>query len=121
MCFQSAFCYRYIDDCVTPASNHEEAVFIQNKLNSQDPAIRFEIELPDDDDFLPFLSTKIKVIESGIVETGWYTKPANKGLMINERSRHPERMKQAIISNTIYTYTTICSTDALLKEAEHTY
>ena len=55
--------YRYIDDCTTPASSYEEAVFIQNKLNSQDPAIRFEIELPDDDGFLPFLNTKIKVNE----------------------------------------------------------
>ena len=113
--------YRYIDDCITPASNYEEAVFIQNKLNSQDPAIRFEIELPDDNGFLPFLNTKIKVNESGIVETGWYTKPANKGLMLNEKSHHPEHMKQASISNTINTYTTICSTDALLKEAEQTF
>ena len=30
-----SFYYRYIDDCITPASNHEEAVFIQNKLNGQ--------------------------------------------------------------------------------------
>ena len=30
-------------------------------------------------------------------------------------------MKQASISNTINTYTTICSTDALLKEAEQTF
>ena len=73
--------YRFIDNCITPASNYEEAVFIQNKLNSQDPAICFEIELPDDNGFLPFLNTKIKVNESGIVETGWYTKPANKGLI----------------------------------------
>ena len=56
-----------------------------------------------------------------IVETGWYTKPANKGLMLNEKSHHPEHMKQASISNTINTYTTICSTDALLKEAEQTF
>ena len=64
--------YRYIDDCITPASNPEEAVFIQNKLNSQDPAIRFEIELPDVDGFLPFLNTKIKVNESRCVETGYF-------------------------------------------------
>jgi hypothetical protein len=113
--------YRYIDDCITPASNPEEAVFIQNKLNSQDPAIRFEIELPDVDGFLPFLNTKIKVNESGCVETGWYTKPANKGLMLNERSHHPEHMKKACISNTINTYTAICSSDALLEEAEQTF
>ncbi len=102
---------RYIDDCLTPASNPEEATFIQNKLNSQDPAIHFEIELPDKDGFLPFLNTKIKVNESGIVETGWYTKSANKSLTLNKKSNHPEHMKQACISNTIQTYTAICSTD----------
>ena len=80
--------YGCIDDCITPASNHEEAVCIQNKLNSSDPAIRSEIELPGDDGFLPFLNTKIKVNESGIVETGWYAEPASKGLVLNEKS-HP--------------------------------
>ena len=113
--------FRYIDDCLTPASNPEEATFIQNKLNSQDPAIHFEIELPDKDGFLPFLNTKIKVNESGIVETGWYTKSANKGLMLNKKSNHPEHMKQACVSNTIQTYTAICSNDGLLEEAEQTF
>ncbi len=45
-------CYRYIDDCITPASGPDEAVKIQDKLNSQDPSIRFEIELPGKDGFL---------------------------------------------------------------------
>ena len=87
-----SFCYRYIDDFISSASNHEEAVFIHNKLNSQDLAIRFEIELSDDDRFLPFLNTKIIVNESGIIEARWYTKPANNGLMLNEKSHHPENI-----------------------------
>ena len=44
-----------------------------------------------------------------------------RNLMFNERSHHPEQMKQGSISNTINTYTTIYSTDALLKEAEQTF
>ena len=88
-------------------------------LNSQDPSIQFEIELPNEDGFLPFLNTKIKVNDSGTVETGWYTKPANKGLMLNAKSHHPEQIKRAtMIVNTITTYEAICSNDALLKEAE---
>ena len=66
--------YRYVDDCITPASGPDESVKIQDELNSQDPSIRFEIELPGEDGFLPFLNTKIKVNESGTVETGWHTK-----------------------------------------------
>ncbi len=110
--------YRYIDDCITPASSYTEAFKIQNVLNSQDPSIQFEIELSNEDDFLPFLNTKIKVNHSGTVETGWYTKPANKGLMLNAKSHHPEQIMRATIVNTITTYEAICSNDALLKEAE---
>ena len=39
-----SFYHRYIDDCITPASNHEKPVFILNKLKSQNPAICFQIE-----------------------------------------------------------------------------
>ena len=99
--------YRYIDDCITPASGPDEAVKIQDKLNSQDPSIRFEIELPGEDGFLPFLNTKMKVNESGIVETGWHTKSANKGIMLNAKSHHPEQIKRAAIGNTIKTCTSI--------------
>jgi hypothetical protein len=89
--------YRYIDDCITPASGPDEAVKIQDKLNSQDTSIPFEIELPGEDGFLPFLNTKVKVNESGTVETGWQTKSANKGIMLNEKSHHPEKIKRAAI------------------------
>ena len=113
--------YRYIDDCITPASNSEEAHKIQNHLNSQEPSIRYEIELPGKDGFLPFLNTKVKVNDSGLVETGWYTKPANKGLMLNAKSHHPEHVKRAVINNTISTYTSICSKGVLLQEAAESF
>ncbi|XP_028394455.1 uncharacterized protein LOC114518647 [Dendronephthya gigantea] len=113
--------YRYIDDCITPADNPNEAVKIQNQLNGQDPSIQFEIELPGEDGFLPFLNTKIKVNTSGTIETGWHTKSANKGLMLNAKSHHPEHIKRAAIGNTIKTYTSICSNDTLLQEAERKF
>ena len=39
-------------------------------------------------------------------------------LMLNKRSHDSEHMKQTSTSNAINTYTTICLTDALLKDAE---
>ena len=113
--------YRYFDDCIAPASSYEEAYKIQNHLNCQEPSIRYEIELPGEDGFLPFLNTKVRVNDSGIVETGWYTKPANKGLMLNAKSHHPEHIKHAVINNTINTYTSICSTNTLLQEATDSF
>ena len=113
--------FRYVDGRITPASSPEEAARVQDQLNSQEPSFRFEIELPGEDGFLPFLNTKLKVNESGTVDSGWYTKRANKGLMINAKSHHPEHIKTAAISNTINTYTSICSNDTLLHEAEITF
>ena len=108
--------YRYIDDCIAPASSSEEARQIQNHLNSQDSSICYEIELPGEDGFLPFLNTKVKVNDSGIVEIGWYTKPAIKGLMLNAKSNHPDHVKCAVINNTINTYTSICSNNVATCE-----
>ena len=113
--------YPYFDDCIAPASSYEEAYKIQNHLNCQEPSICYEIELPGEDGFLPFLNTKVRVNDSGIVETGWYTKPANKGLMLNAKSHHPEHIKHAVINNTINTYTSICSTNTLLQEATDSF
>ena len=82
---------------------------IQHHLNSHDPLIQFEIELPEQDGFLPYLNTKIKANTSGEVERGWYTNPAKKGFMLNAKSHHPEYIKRAVIDNTIKTYTSISS------------
>jgi saccharopine dehydrogenase-like NADP-dependent oxidoreductase len=41
--------------------------------------------------------------------------------MLNAKSHHPEQIKRAAIGNTIKTYTSICSTDALFEEAERTF
>ena len=95
-----------------------EAIRIQNVLNSQDPSIQFEIELHSEDGLLPFLNIKIKVNDQWTIETGWYTKPANEGLMLNEKSHHPEEVKKTTTSNTIATYEAICSNHTMPKEAE---
>jgi hypothetical protein len=45
-------------------------------------------------------------------------KSANKGIMLNAKSHHPEQIRRAAIGNTIKTYASICSTDALFEEAD---
>jgi predicted nucleic acid-binding protein len=41
--------------------------------------------------------------------------------MLNAKLHHPEQIKRAAIGNTIKTYTSICSTDALFEEAERKF
>ena len=55
------------------------------------------------------------------METGWHTESAKKGIMLNAKLHHPEQIKRAAIGNTIKTYTSICSTDALFEEAERKF
>ena len=72
----------------TPQEDVSERLAVARQFDEfdfQDPSIQFEIELPGEDGFLPFLNTKIKVNDSGTIETGWYTKPANKGLILPPR------------------------------------
>ena len=85
--------HRYIDDCITTAQDNNEARSIQEILNAQDPSIKFEIELPDEEGYLPFLNTKLRVKPDGTLDTAWYTKQANKGVMIHALSHHPKSMK----------------------------
>ena len=94
---------------------------IQNHLNSQQPIIRYEIELPGEDGFLPFLNTKVKVNDSGFVETDWYKKPAHKVLMLNAKPHHYVLVKRAVINNTINTYTSICFNSILQQEAAESF
>jgi saccharopine dehydrogenase-like NADP-dependent oxidoreductase len=41
--------------------------------------------------------------------------------MLNAKLHHPEQIKRAAIGNTIKTYTSICSTDALFEEADRKF
>ena len=58
----------------------------------------------------------IKPLLAGLVY-----QPANKGLMLNAKSHHPEHIKRAVINNTISTYTSICSNSVLLQEAAESF
>jgi DNA-binding FrmR family transcriptional regulator len=95
--------HRYIDDCITTAQDNNEARSIQEILNAQDPSIKFEIELPDEEGYQPFLNTKLRVKPDGTLDTAWYTKQANKGVMIHALSHHPKSMKIGAIQNTLKT------------------
>ena len=112
--------HRYIDDCITTAQDNNEARSIQEILNAQDPSIKFEIESgrSDEEGYLPFLNTKLRVKPDGTLDTAWYTKQANKGIMIHASSHHPKSMKIGVIQNTLKTISLISSDNNLKATAE---
>ena len=64
--------------------------------NSKHPTIRFGIELPDADGFLPILDIKLKIKDDGTMERKLYTKPANKGITLNYKLHHQSATKRAV-------------------------
>ena len=68
-------------------------------LNDQHNSIKFEMELPDMENFLPILDVRIGIDGYGSVRRKLYTKPANKGITVHAESHHPLATKKAVIQN----------------------
>ena len=90
---------RYVDDSGTAVDSSDSARLILDKINKKHPTIKFELELPDEDGFLPILDLKIKILPDGQLTHKLYTKPANKGITLHANSHHPRAVKAAVIGN----------------------
>jgi hypothetical protein len=64
------------------------------------------------------LNTKVRVNPDGTLKTAWYTKQANKGILIHALSHHPKSMKVGAIQHTLKTISLISSDNNLKATAE---
>ena len=115
---QPIFYGRYVDDIGTLVKSKDHATHTLQYLNSKHDTIKFEMELPDQDGYLPILDIKMKVEEDGRISRRLYVKAANKGLMLNFRSHQPLTTKIATMRNELQRATTN-STAEHRKEAEN--
>ena len=69
---------RYVDDIGTVVPNSDEAYRTLTYLNSKHPTIKFELELPDSDGYLPILDIQMKIDDNGQIHHRLYTKKASK-------------------------------------------
>ena len=90
---------RYVDDTGTVVSSNTQAHEMLAYLNSKHQTIQFEMELPDNEGFLPILDIKIRINENGEIERKLFAKAANKGITLHFNSHHPRATKRTIISN----------------------
>ena len=102
---------RFIDDIGTVVNNSNEAQLLLTYLNSKHPTIKFELELPSDDDYLPILDVQIKLDTDGNLHHRLYMKPASKQLTLHYRSHHPTATKKNLIRNELRRATLCSSTD----------
>ena len=89
---------RYVDDCFGLVRNAEDAEELLALLNSQHPAIKFELEKPMNDHSLSLLDFTVNLAGDHPHFT-FYRKAAKKNLFIHAQSSLPNTMKVAAIKN----------------------
>ena len=112
---------RYVDDTGTIANNIEEAQAMLKYLNDQHPTIKFDLETPDKNGYLPILDVMIKIDEAGEISRKHYRKTANRGLTLNFLSHHASAIKRAIVNNELqraYDYSTVDNRTSAVQEAK---
>ena len=107
---------RYVDDIGTVVPNSDEAYRTLTYLNSKHPTIKFELELPDSDGYLPILDIQMKIDDNGQIHHRLYRKKASKNITLHFNSHHPRTVKKAIITNELRR-ATLCSSLAHRPEA----
>ncbi|EYC18882.1 hypothetical protein Y032_0026g1425 [Ancylostoma ceylanicum] len=114
---------RYIDDIFIVARSRCSLRKTLQNLNSANDNITFTVEDPGEDNFLPFLNTKVR-IRSGKVESIWYKEPASANVLVHSRSCHPYCMKNMRIAQETTTHdstTTIRRAEDILRENGYRY
>ena len=85
---------RYVDDVVR---DREQANNMLEYLNIKHPTIKFETELPSEDDgFLPILDMAVQIDETGHFQRRLFTKAANKGILLNLRPTSASQMTKRL-------------------------
>ena len=83
---------RYMDDIFAFVESLNDAFILLDHLNLQHPTIKFELELPYDQNSLSLLDLKI-IVSGNIVRHTFYQKKAKKDLFIHSKSAQPLDMK----------------------------
>jgi len=100
--YLSDFYKRYIDDATSTAVTREEALALVQSITDQDPdkKLKWEVEFPENDqDYIPFLNTELRVEPDGTVTSRLYRKPQQKDIILHKNSCHPESVKTNTVIN----------------------
>ena len=93
--YKPKFWKRYVDDTFTVLGKDYVVGFLQH-LNSQQPTIRFTMEI-EKDNTIPFLDTSVSRDSNGLLTTTVYRKPTHTDQYLAYDSRHPQSVKRGIV------------------------
>ena len=110
---------RYMDDVIR--SIKIEAVDAKLKeVNSIHPNLKFTVEMEEDSQ-IPFLDMLL-IRNDKQVESTWYCKPTDTGLLMNFHALAPKRYKRGVVNGFVHRIYRACSTwvnfDSSLKRAK---
>ncbi|XP_063678526.1 uncharacterized protein LOC134814359 [Bolinopsis microptera] len=93
---------RFYDDLNGATTNKRKAQQLCNLIEQQDPdkLIKLTVDYSDNqNDFVPFLNTEIKIDSDGIVHSRLYRKPQKKPIILHYNSHHTTRTKNATVES----------------------
>ncbi|EYB87784.1 hypothetical protein Y032_0257g399 [Ancylostoma ceylanicum] len=99
---------RYIDDVFVIRTTEMEVEATLEKLNLFDPHVSFTVERPNDEGYLPFLNTKIR-LTSGRKEYVRHKKAESANILVHSRSAHQQFIKTNVIQNLMKTKGKLCT------------
>ena len=106
---ESKLYYRYMDDIL----KEEKKEKIEQKLeeiNSLHSNLKFTLEREKDGE-LPVLDMKIlHDHNTGRLESTWYSKPTDTGLIMNYHTLAPKRYKRSVVTGFVHRIYRACST-----------
>ena len=86
---------RYVDDNFTVLDRDHVMDFLQH-LNSQQPSIRFTMEIKKDNT-IPFLDTTVTRETDGLLTTTFYRKPTHTDQYLTYDVHHPQSVKRGFV------------------------
>ena len=112
---------RYIDDSGSLAYSKQEAIRNCKMISDMDTdgRILWEVEyLDNEDEYVAFLDTEIKVDSTDMLTIRCYRKPQNKGITLNYNSHHQLSTKHAVANNYYNTASEVSSGADELQHSE---
>ena len=112
---------RYVDDSGSLAYSREEAIHNCKMISDMDTdgRILWDVEYPDnEDEYVAFLDTEIKIDSNGMLSIRYYRKPQNKGITLNYNSHHQLSTKHAVANNYYKTASKVSSGADELQHSE---
>ncbi|EYC22803.1 hypothetical protein Y032_0016g2959 [Ancylostoma ceylanicum] len=96
------FYKRFIDDVFVIGSTYFELTTTLANLNLNYMNIKFTVEEPGRDGFLPFLNTKVRIF-NGTTDIRWFRERSSKNIILHLRSAHSTYKKVNVVRNLIKT------------------